>query len=50
MTRNLAVLFDDVRDELATAFKDIIPPTDGECTAVVTLESRDIHLSLRRVD
>lgn len=29
LTRNLAHLFDDLRDEIAAAFHDNIPSTDG---------------------
>lgn len=29
LTRNLGALFPDVRDELASAFDEIIPPTKG---------------------
>ncbi|KAH8092525.1 cytochrome P450 [Cristinia sonorae] len=38
LTRNLGALFPDVRDELATAFTDIIPPTD-EWTKVPALST-----------
>ncbi|KAJ3478574.1 hypothetical protein NLI96_g9659 [Meripilus lineatus] len=36
LTRNLSTLFSDIRDELSTAFKDFIPPTD-EWTKVTAL-------------
>ena len=31
LTRNLALLLADIRDEIAHAFADEIPPTDGAC-------------------
>lgn len=40
LTRNLSVLFRDIRDELTTAFNDIIPPINGKCmTCCRSLES-----------
>lgn len=30
LTKNLAIRFADVQDEIACAFKHIIPPTDGQ--------------------
>lgn len=31
LTRNLAAVFSEVRDEIVQSFLEIIPPTDGLC-------------------
>jgi hypothetical protein len=34
LTRNLAIRFPDVQDEIASAFNDFIPPTEGSCLSL----------------
>lgn len=33
LTRNITLLFNDIRDEISLAFKDEIPLTEGACHA-----------------